>query len=208
MEGRDSPPGNHVTHVPPTPSPAATPLGVNKPSGAAKAGVRLFVMDVDGTLTDGTITYGDDGGETKSFHARDGAGIHLLKVAGIEAAIVTGRSSAAVTRRAAELGIVEVVQGVKDKAMAVRSLRYHRGLAADAVAYVGDDLSDLLAMREAAFSAAPADAAAEVRRISTFVCTKAGGRGAVREAIETLLKREGRWDEILASFGAAGPVSR
>lgn len=195
------PPEPAVAHASPTPSPAA-------PSRPVPTGVRLFVMDVDGTLTDGTITYGDDGGETKSFHARDGAGIHLLKVAGIEAAIVTGRTSAAVTRRAAELGIVEVVQGVKDKAMAVRSLRYHRGLGADAVGYVGDDLSDLLAMREAAFSAAPADAADEVRRVATFVCTKPGGRGAVREAIETLLKREGRWDAILAAFGAAGPVSR
>jgi 3-deoxy-D-manno-octulosonate 8-phosphate phosphatase (KDO 8-P phosphatase) len=165
-------------------------------------------MDVDGTLTDGTITYGDDGGETKSFHARDGAGIHLLKVAGIEAAIVTGRTSAAVTRRAAELGIREVVQGVTDKATAVRALRTQRNFQAGEVAYVGDDLSDLLAMREAGFSAAPADAATEVRGIATFVCTKAGGRGAVREAIEALLKREGRWDEILASFGAQGPVSR
>jgi 3-deoxy-D-manno-octulosonate 8-phosphate phosphatase (KDO 8-P phosphatase) len=197
-----------VAHVPQTPSHAPTPPGPGKGAAPPKSGVRLFVMDVDGTLTDGTITYGDDGGETKSFHARDGAGIHLLKVAGIEAAIVTGRTSAAVTRRAAELGIHEVVQGVKDKAMAVRSLRYHRNLGSDAVGYVGDDLSDLLAMREAAFSAAPADAAAEVRRIATFVCTKAGGRGAVREAIETLLRREGRWDDILASFGAVGPVSR
>lgn len=178
------------------------------PSLPATRGIRLFVMDVDGTLTDGTITYGDDGGETKSFSAKDGAGIQLLRLAGIETAIVTGRSSAAVTRRAAELGIADVVQGVQDKAMAVRSLRYHKGLPPDAVAYVGDDLSDLPAMREAAFSAAPADAVAEVRRAVTFACTKDGGRGAVREAIEALLRREGRWDAVLASFGAAGRVSR
>ncbi len=190
------------THAHDSPS---SPVAPNAPTAK---GVRLFVMDVDGTLTDGTITYGDDGGETKSFHARDGAGIHFLKVAGIEAAIVTGRSSVAVSRRAAELGIKEVVQGVKDKAMAVRSLRYHRNLGADAVAYVGDDLSDLPAMREAAFSAAPADAASEVKRAVTFVCSKEGGRGAVREAIEALLKREGRWEQVLASYGASGPVSR
>lgn len=187
---------------------APTPVSPAASAPVGTPGIRLFVMDVDGTLTDGTITYGDDGGETKSFHARDGAGIHFLKVAGIEAAIVTGRTSAAVTRRAAELGIKEVVQGVKDKAMAVRSLRYHRGLAASAVAYVGDDLSDLSAMREAAFSAAPADAAPEVRRAVSFVCTKDGGRGAVREAIEALLKHEGRWKLVLDSFGGAGPVSR
>ena len=189
-------------------APAKIAAAPAAPSTPSKSGVRLFVMDVDGTLTDGTITYGEDGGETKSFHARDGAGIHLLGVAGIETAIVTGRSSAAVTRRAAELGIKDVLQGVKDKAMAVRSLRYHKRLGADAVAYVGDDLSDLPAMREAAFSAAPADAAPEVRRAVTFVCTKDGGRGAVREAIEALLRREGRWDAVLASFGAVGPVSR
>jgi 3-deoxy-D-manno-octulosonate 8-phosphate phosphatase (KDO 8-P phosphatase) len=167
-------------------------------------------MDVDGTLTDGSITYAEDGREWKSFHSRDGAGIKFLALAGIEAAIVTGRTSPTVARRAAELGIGEVVQGVEDKAGAVRRLREARRLPRGAVAYAGDDLSDLPAMREASFSAAPADAAPEVRAAATFVSRLGGGKGAVRDAIETLLRREGRWGEVLAAFGAevADPGAR
>ncbi len=165
--------------------------------------IRLFVMDVDGTLTDGTITYGADGSELKSFHARDGAGIQLLARAGVVPAIVTGRSSPAVDRRARELGIEQVVQGARDKLAAVDRLRERAGLAWEGVAYVGDDLTDLPPMRRAGFSAAPADADPEVRKVATYVCRTAGGRGAVREAIETLLRQLGAWDEILVSLGGA-----
>lgn len=159
-------------------------------------------MDVDGTLTDGTITYAADGVELKSFHARDGAGIKLLAGAGIRPAIVTGRASAAVERRAAELGIETVVQGVKDKLEVVERLREEAGLAWEEVAFIGDDLTDIPPMRQAGFSAAPCDADPEVRRIATYVCETRGGRGAVRDAIETLLRRQGVWDGILASMGA------
>ncbi len=176
------------------------------PKDDGPARVRLFVMDVDGTLTDGTITYSDDDGtEWKSFHARDGAGIKLLAHAGIVAAVVSGRESPAVVRRAKELGIAELSQGVTDKAAAVRALRERLGVPPRAVAYVGDDLSDLPPMREAGFSAAPADAAPEVKAAATYVCSLPGGRGAVREAIETLLKREGRWEAVIAEFGAGTP---
>lgn len=167
----------------------------------ARIPIRLFVMDVDGTLTDGTITYTSDGGELKSFHARDGAGIGLLARAGIEPAIVTGRSSSLVERRARELGIGKVVQGAGDKTASVDRLREAAGLPWAAVAYVGDDVTDLPPMRRAGFSAAPADADAEVRRVATYVCRRAGGRGAVREAIEALLKRQGAWDQILRDVG-------
>ncbi|MFO0934088.1 MAG: HAD family hydrolase [Planctomycetota bacterium] len=187
------------------PSPANPP---SVPPAPATGGVRLFVMDVDGTLTDGTLTYGPDGGEWKSFHARDGMGVHLLHLAGIVPAIVTGRRSDIVERRAQELGIREVVQGVKDKAGEVRRLRTRLGLPAHAVAYVGDDLSDVPPMREAGFAAAPADAAPEVRQAATFVAGSAGGRGAVREAVEALLRREGRWDDVLARcLAGAGNLS-
>jgi 3-deoxy-D-manno-octulosonate 8-phosphate phosphatase (KDO 8-P phosphatase) len=177
-------------------------------SAAAPGRVRLFVMDVDGTLTDGTITYSEDGTEWKSFHARDGMGVHLLTLAGIVPAIVTGRSSAVVSRRAAELGIREVVQGSKDKAGAVRALRERLGIPATAVAYVGDDLSDLPPIRAAGFSAAPADAAPEVRRSVTFVCSQPGGRGAVREAVEALLRRDGLWDGVLERLEVLPGASR
>lgn len=165
-------------------------------------------MDVDGTLTDGRLTLGSDGGEWKSFHARDGMGVHLLHLAGIRPAIVTGRRSSVVARRAAELGIEDVVQGARDKAAEVRALRQRHGIVAQAVAYVGDDLSDLPPIREAGFSAAPADAAPEVVRAATFVAQSPGGRGAVREAVEAVLRRDGRWDEVLARCVAgAGSLS-
>src|SRR5262245_21984213 len=159
----------------------STPLAPDAASPAPRAvpGVRLFVMDVDGTLTDGTLTYGPDGGEWKTFHARDGMGVHLLHVAGIVPALVTGRSSEIVVRRARELGIQEVVQAAKDKAAEVRALCGRHGVGAEAAAYMGDDLSDLPPMRAVGFSAAPADAAPEVRRAATFVAAAGGGRGAV-----------------------------
>ena len=164
--------------------------------------IQLFVMDVDGTLTDGTITYTADGVELKSFHARDGAGIKLLPAAGIRPAIVSGRASAATRRRAEELGIHDVVEGVYDKLAEVEKIRARMGIPWAAVAFMGDDLTDIPPMRLAGFSAAPADAAAEVRSVASFVATHPGGRGAVREAIETLLKAQGSWDAVLGDLGA------
>lgn len=168
----------------------------------ARPRIRLFVMDVDGTLTDGTIAYDENGTEWKSFHARDGAGIRILALAGVTPAILSGRRSAVVLRRAKELGIEEVVQGSLDKGAALRALRERLGVPAAEVAYMGDDLTDLPPLRDAGFSAAPADAAEEVRGSVDYVCALPGGRGAVREAIEALLKREGRWDAVLVAYGA------
>lgn len=173
----------------------------------SSGGIRLFIMDVDGTLTDGRITYAADGSELKSFHSRDGAGIRFLPVAGIIPAIVSGRKSAVVLRRAKELGIRHVVQGSLDKAAAVRALAQRLGVPLRAVAFIGDDLSDIPPMREAGFSAAPSDAAPEARRAAKFVCSLGGGRGAVREAIEALLKQEGRWNQVLSAFGTRGGPS-
>ena len=164
--------------------------------------IRLFIMDVDGTLTDGTITYTADGVELKSFHARDGAGIKLLPQVGIVPAIVSGRASAATQRRAAELGIEIVHEGVGDKLPVVDQLRKDHDLAWDEVAFIGDDLTDIPPMRNAGFSAAPADAAPEVRHIATYVCSVTGGRGAVREAIENLLRAQDDWKSVLDGLGA------
>lgn len=164
------------------------------------ASIRLFAMDVDGTLTDGTLTYTADGTELKSFHARDGAGIKLLPLAGIVPAIVTGRTSIPTARRAAELGIEEVHQGISDKGDCLRGICERLGIDLRQAAYVGDDLSDLPAMRACGFSAAPADAAPEVRDAADFVAALPGGRGAVREVIETLLRREGAWASVLGGL--------
>lgn len=175
-----------------------------RPQGPAGPRVRLFVMDVDGTMTDGTLHYAEDGAERKTFHSKDGAAVKFLALAGIVPAIITGRSSAIVTKRAAELGVKEVLQGVGDKAQALASICRRVGVPVTAAAYIGDDLSDLPAMRGVAFSAAPADAAPEVCRAATYVCKAPGGRGAVREAVEACLKREGLWPKVLAAFDGAG----
>jgi len=163
----------------------------------ARSGIQLFVMDVDGTLTDGRITYAPDGSELKTFHARDGAGIKLLPGVGITPAIISGRSSGATTRRAAELGIEHVHQSVADKAGCLRDLCDRLGLEVGQAAFIGDDLSDIPAMRAAGWSAAPADAVLETREAANFVASEAGGSGAVRQAIEALLVREGLWQRVL-----------
>lgn len=159
-------------------------------------------MDVDGTLTDGTFTYGADGAEGKRFHAKDGLAVKVLPTVGITAALVSGRASEAVRRRAAELGIEEVHLGVDDKQAVLADIARRHDLALDETAFVGDDLSDIPAMRAAGWSAAPADAAPEVRETADFVARRKGGQGAVRDIVEHLLRREGLWDRVLERFQA------
>jgi len=159
--------------------------------------IRLFVMDVDGTLTDGSLTVSADGGETKTFHARDGAGIKLLAPLGITPAIISGRASKATSLRARELGIELVDQAVGDKAARLVALCKRLGFTPDHAAFMGDDLSDVPAMRIAGWSAAPGDAVEQAREVADFVAAQPGGRGAVRQAIEELLEEEGLWQRVL-----------
>ena len=161
------------------------------PSGVAR--IRLLVLDVDGVLTDGVVVYGASGEETKRFHVRDGLAIQVARRAGVEIAVVSGRASAAVTRRMSELGVVEVHQGVADKESLLRALLARLGVKAAETAVMGDDLLDLPVMRIAGLAMAPADAVAEVRRASGWVSRSAGGHGAVREAIEFLLRSRKAW---------------
>lgn len=162
---------------------------------------RLFVTDVDGTLTDGQIVLGTDGRETKRFHAHDGYALKLLPKLGILATVVSGRRSEVVRRRLEDLGIEHAFLGANDKVAAVESLIDIAGCRWNQVAYVGDDLSDLPVMLRAGFSACPADAAEDVRSRVHHVTQRRGGEGAVREAIEILLKDMGRWDEVLRQHG-------
>jgi 3-deoxy-D-manno-octulosonate 8-phosphate phosphatase (KDO 8-P phosphatase) len=155
--------------------------------------VRLLVVDVDGVLTDGLVYLGSAGEVIKAFHVRDGVGIKMLMDAGIECAFQSGRGDVLVDRRAAELGVRRVVSGVKDKAAALGELARSLGLELSQVGYVGDDLSDLPAMRACGWSACPADAAPEARAVAAYVASAAGGRGVVREIAERLLKEQGRW---------------
>lgn len=167
---------------------------------ARAAAVELLLLDVDGVLTDGGVIYADDGSELKRFHVRDGSGLKLWRAAGKRAAIVSGRKSAAVERRAAELGISPVLQGRDDKLAAFAEVLSATGLRPEQVCAVGDDLPDVPVLRRCGLAVAVADACEELRAVANYVTPAPGGRGAVREAIEWLLKTGGRWDELVARY--------
>ncbi len=171
---------------------------------ARAARVELLLLDVDGVLTDGSVVYSDSGEELKRFHVRDGSGLKLWAAAGKRAAVVSGRSSPAVARRMAELGVSPVLQGRDDKSAAFAEVLGTLGLTAEQACAVGDDLPDLAVMRRAGLAVAVADACPEVVAAAHFVTMTPGGRGAVREAVEWLLKLQGRWGELTARYRPAG----
>jgi 3-deoxy-D-manno-octulosonate 8-phosphate phosphatase (KDO 8-P phosphatase) len=163
-----------------------------KPASRA-ARVRLLVLDVDGVLTDGGLYYGPAGEETKRFHVQDGFALTQAARAGLAIAILSGRASPAVTRRMTELGITEVHQGVSDKAAVLAGLLKRLGVSRAEVAVMGDDLPDLALFRLAGLALAPANAVGEVKRAAHWVSRRRGGDGAVREAVEMLLRARRRW---------------
>ncbi len=165
--------------------------------------IELLILDVDGVLTDGVIAVDDRGVETKHFHVRDGSAVALWKRAGKRVAILSGRSARCVEVRAAELGIERVVQGAKDKGGPFRALLAEFALEPEQVCHVGDDLADLPILDSVGLAACPADAAAEVVEVAHFVAGAAGGRGAVREVVEAILKRQGSWESLVAGSRAA-----
>ncbi len=159
--------------------------------------IRLLVLDVDGVLTDGTLAYTSRGEESKQFSVRDGLGIRLLLGAGIEVAVLSGRRSEAVSIRCRELGISPdlVMLGNNDKGAGLDAIEQQLGLEDSQVAAMGDDLPDVPMLQRAGFSACPTDAVPEVAASCHLVCGSAGGRGAVRELVELLLKAQGRWQD-------------
>lgn len=149
--------------------------------------IKLLVMDVDGTLTDGRIYIGAQGEVMKAFDVRDGyAIVHILPQLGIIPVIITGRVSSIVEQRAKELGIAELYQGVSDKLEKLKEVAEKYAVSADEVAYIGDDLNDLACIRFCKMTACPADSAPEVLESAGYVCRRIGGRGAVREYIDFL----------------------
>ncbi|MEZ5538453.1 MAG: HAD-IIIA family hydrolase [Pseudomonadales bacterium] len=162
--------------------------------------IRLLLLDVDGVLSDGRITYDSEGRELKSFHIHDGLGIKLLQQAGIQVGIITGRISPMVECRARELGIELVVQGREDKASAMHETIKTLGIDCTAVAYMGDDLPDLAAIRQAGLGIAPANAVNIVRQHANLVTTNAGGHGAVREAAEFILQAQALLDAVFTRY--------
>lgn len=170
------------------------------------AAVRLLALDVDGVLTDGSINIGTEGELFKAFNVKDGLGISCALRSGLEVAVITGRRSAIIHRRCGELGITLLREGVTDKYLELLTLQTALGLTREETAYMGDDLNDLPAFAAAGVCLAPADAAEEVRCRADFVTAARGGRGAVREAVELLLKARGFWEGIVARYarGAGG----
>lgn len=163
-------------------------------------GIRLLAMDVDGVLTNGDITYTDTGIEIKAFNILDGLGIAVAGKAGLITAIVTGRTCAAIERRALELGVTHLRQGVRDKGAALRELLRDTGLTAANAAFVGDDINDIPAFREVGWKVAVRNASRDIRDMADYVTEREGGRGAAREVVEMILGAQGKWDDAVREF--------
>jgi 3-deoxy-D-manno-octulosonate 8-phosphate phosphatase (KDO 8-P phosphatase) len=161
--------------------------------------IELLIVDVDGVLTDGAIIYGDNGVDVKAFHVRDGSGFKLWQRAGKRAAVITGRTSRVVDVRAAELDISPVIQGAPEKLPAYRTLLKETGLRSEQVCYIGDDVPDLSILTRCGLAVAVADACSEARAAAHYVTRTAGGRGAVREVIELILRCQGKWQALVGA---------
>ncbi len=167
---------------------------VPKPTGQALQArlrrMRLVAMDVDGVLTDAGMYYSESGDELKKFNTRDGMGIKMLQAAGLVTAFITREKTAIVERRGQKLAVPEVHQGIDDKFAVLTKIAQKYGLSLDQVAYIGDDVNDLDALRAVGFSAAPADAMPVVLHAVQYTCAKKGGEGAVREVADLILSAQ------------------
>jgi 3-deoxy-D-manno-octulosonate 8-phosphate phosphatase (KDO 8-P phosphatase) len=162
--------------------------------------IKLLLLDVDGVLTDGRIFYDNQGNELKGFDVKDGHGLKMLQRAGIKVGIITGRNSAVVSRRAQELGIDILYQGALRKLEPYLEILAEQNLLDEQVAYVGDDIVDLPVLVRVGFSATVADAVPDVFPYVDYVATRPGGRGAIREICDLLLRASGQWDEITERY--------
>ena len=162
--------------------------------------VKLIALDVDGTLTDGSLLYGESGEQNKRFHAADGLGIVMAQVVGLRFAIISGRENAGVRKRMAELHVADVIEKCGDKAAALRDIQAKYGLRTEEIAFVGDDLNDLPAFSVVGVKIAVANAAAQLRNQADYVTPRAGGYGGVRDAIEEILRHQGRLDEAVQAY--------
>ena len=156
--------------------------------------IKLVLLDVDGTLTDGGIYRGNNGEELKRFNVKDGYAIVNAQKLGIEFGIITGRKSELVEIRSNELKIKYLYQGISEKTVILEEIMQKTGLKKEEIAYMGDDLNDILIMKQSGLTGTPKDAADEVIQIADFVSEKNGGSGAVREFVEYILKKDGKWE--------------
>ena len=170
--------------------------------------IKLIVLDVDGVLTDGKLYIGSDGEEYKSFHTQDGMGISLAHYSGIKFAIITGRKSMAVSKRAEELKIDFVYQGISEKIKVLEEIIEKTGIQLNEICYVGDDINDLPILRIVGFPCAPRNAVPLVKKTVRFVASSNGGEGAVREIIEEILQKQRNYDQLIEDFLAGKVVGR
>lgn len=159
--------------------------------------IKAVVMDVDGVLTDGSLTFDEDGKEYKTFNAKDGQGIVLLNKSGFVTAIITARQNGTVRHRFNNLGMTRLFEGCKNKIAALRELMSEYGLDIDEIAYMGDDLPDICVLKQVGLPCAPNDAVSEVLEHALFVSSKNGGRGAVREMCDFILKATGKYEQAV-----------
>ena len=166
------------------------------------AAVKILILDVDGVLTDGSLTYGADGEVTKTFNVLDGLGIELLQKTGVAVAIISARKSPVVIRRAADLKIMHVYQGTHDKRVAFADLLATTGFTAEQCGYIGDDVIDLPLLRKVGFAVTVPSGHPEVQHRAHYVTRAPGGRGAVREVCDMVMRAQGNYDTALAPYFA------
>lgn len=166
--------------------------------------IKLWVIDVDGTLTDSGIYYDEFGNELKKFSTKDAAGIFAVRNCGMKVMVLTGRECKATQRRLTELGVDLVVQNCLDKENFIRNYALEHGMETDCLGYIGDDLNDYRPMYLCGYKACPADACAEIRKMADYVSPLKGGHGAVRDILEDFLKRMGKWEEAIRNVYKIG----
>ncbi|RMG50168.1 MAG: 3-deoxy-D-manno-octulosonate 8-phosphate phosphatase [Acidobacteria bacterium] len=165
--------------------------------------IRLILMDCDGVLTDGRIVLLPDGDDIKFFFSQDGQGVKLAAQAGLRTGVITTRQSRVLARRVKEMHVHHLYQNAEDKLRAYEDALRREGLTDEHVAYIGDDLPDLPVMRRVGLAIAVANAVREVKEAAHWVTERPGGRGGVRDAVELILKAQGKWDEIVRRMSAS-----
>jgi 3-deoxy-D-manno-octulosonate 8-phosphate phosphatase (KDO 8-P phosphatase) len=193
-------------------NPARTPTASTRPETTRReptpvAEIEMIVFDVDGVLTDGTLHIHPDGGQSKSFHLRDGLAIVQARKVGLEVGVLSGRADDATLHRMQRLGVEHMVRGSDHKGRDLEAMAEAAGVALSRVAFVGDDLLDLPAMAVCGLAMCPADAATDVRERVDRMLQTPGGYGAAREAIELVLRAKGRWDEVVNRLAAGATRS-
>ncbi len=163
--------------------------------------IQLIVFDVDGVLTDGSLIYDNHGNELKRFNSRDGFGLCAAMFSGLQVGVLTARSSEVVHRRMEELKIDHYFHGCKDKAAGIESIAQRARVSLEQTAFMGDDILDLPALKKVGYPMAVSDAAIEVLEAAKFVSEAPGGRGAARQAVEHVLRGQGKWGAVLERFG-------